>query len=239
MVSLGAVVEVRDLNFTYPDGTLALEDVSMDVHAGEIVAIIGPNGAGKTTLLLHLNGTLRGNGVVKICGRRVEEYDVKELVKKVGLVFQDPDDQLFMPTLYDDIAFGPINLGLDEQEVRRRVEEVLSEFRLFEYRDKCPHHLSYGERKKAALAAVLAMKPEILALDEPTANLDPKSVRELITAIKKINEEGVTVIISTHNLEILPQIADRIYLMNKTVLAEGESDKILADVSLLERAGLL
>ena len=237
---MGAVVEVRDLNFTYPDGTLALEDVSMEVYAGEIVAIIGPNGAGKTTLLLHLNGTLRASsGVVRICGRRVEEYGVKELVRKVGLVFQDPDDQLFMPTLYEDIAFGPMNLGLDEREVRRRVEEVLSEFGLSEYRDKCPHHLSYGERKKAALAAVLAMKPEILALDEPTANLDPRSVRELVAAVKRINEEGVTVILSTHNLEILPQIADRIYLMNRTVLAEGESSKILADVSLLERAGLL
>ena len=230
-------VEVKNLCFTYPDGTLALEDVNMEVCPGEIVAVIGPNGAGKTTLLLCLNGTLRGSGSVRIFGKPVEEHGVKELVQRIGLVFQDPEDQLFMPTLYDDIAFGPTNLGLGEEEVRKRVEAVLG-FGLRGYVDKPPQHLSFGEKRRAALAAVLAMKPKILVLDEPTANLDPKSVRELLKIVRRVNDTGTTVIFSTHNLGGLTGLANRVYLLKKRVLAAGGRE-ILSDEELLRRADML
>lgn len=230
-------VKVKNLSFKYPDGTLALEDVNMEVYAGEIVAIVGPNGAGKTTLLLCLNGTLRGSGSVQIFGKAVEEYSVRDLVSRIGLVFQDPDDQLFMSTLYDDIAFGPINLGLDEKEVKKRVEAVLG-LGLDRYLDKPPHHLSYGEKRRAALAAVLAMKPKILVLDEPTANLDPRGVKELLRIVREANREGTTVIFSTHNIGGLTELASRVYLLKKRVIGEG-GQEILSDKELLGMADLL
>lgn len=233
-------ITVKNLNYTYPDGTKALEDISMVTYEGERVAIIGPNGAGKTTLLLHLNGILRGSdGQVEVFGKNVEKVKREEIIKEVGIVFQDPDDQLFMPTLFDDLAFGPINLGLPEEEVRERVKMALLSLGLSNYENRCPHHLSYGEKKKASLAAVMSMEPRILVLDEPTANLDPRSRAELIEIIKELNErEGITIVIATHDVNAVPELADRVYVLNKKVIAEGTAQKIFSDGELLKETNL-
>lgn len=231
---------VRNLSYTYPDGTKALEDVNMAVYEGERVAIVGPNGAGKTTFLLHLNGIMRSTeGQVEVFGKSGDTLKRGDIIKEVGIVFQDPDDQLFMPTLFDDIAFGPINLGLKEEEVRESVERALLTLGLSGYEDRCPHHLSYGEKKKASLAAVMSMEPRILVLDEPTANLDPRSRAELISIIKELNErEGITIVIATHDVNAIPELVDRVYVLNKTVIAEGTPQKIFSDVELLKKNNL-
>ena len=233
-------IAVKNLNYTYPDGTRALEDVNIVVYEGERVAIIGPNGAGKTTFLLHLNGILRGSdGQVEVFGKSVEKVKREDVIKEVGIVFQDPDDQLFMPTLFDDLAFGPMNLGLNEEEVRERVEKALSSLGLSGYEDRCPHHLSYGEKKKASLAAVMSMEPRVLVLDEPTANLDPRSRAELIGIIKELNErEGITIVIATHDVNAIPALADRVYVLNKRIIAEGTLQKIFSDFELLTENNL-
>ncbi len=209
-------ITIRNLCYTYPDGTKVLEDVSLEVYEGERIAIVGPNGAGKTTLLLHLNGILRGSdGHVEVFGKNVDKVKKEEIIKEVGIVFQDPDDQLFMPTLFDDLAFGPINMGLKEDEVRERVEKTILSLGLTGYENRCPHHLSGGEKKKAALAAVMSMEPRILVLDEPTANLDPKSRAELIEIVNGLNErEGITVIMATHDVNAVPALADRVLVLN-------------------------
>ena len=233
-------IAVKNLNYTYPDGTRALEDVNIVVYEGERVAIIGPNGAGKTTFLLHLNGILRGSdGQVEVFGKSVEKVKREDVIKEVGIVFQDPDDQLFMPTLFDDLAFGPINMGLKEDEVRERVEKTILSLGLTGYENRCPHHLSGGEKKKAALAAVMSMEPRILVLDEPTANLDPKSRAELIKIVKDLNErEGITVIMATHDVNAVPALADRVFVLNKRVIAEGTAQEIFSDGALMNANNL-
>lgn len=233
-------ISVKNLTYTYPDGTKALEDVSLEVYEGERIAIVGPNGAGKTTFLLHLNGILRGSdGQVEVFGKSVDKVKREEIIKEVGIVFQDPDDQLFMPTLFDDLAFGPINMGLKEGEVRERVEKTILSLGLTGYENRCPHHLSGGEKKKAALAAVMSMEPRILVLDEPTANLDPKSRAELIKIVKDLNEqEGITVIMATHDVNAVPALADRVFVLNKRVIAEGTVQEIFSDGTLMKANNL-
>ena len=233
-------ITIRNLCYTYPDGTKVLEDVSLEVYEGERIAIVGPNGAGKTTLLLHLNGILRGSdGQVEVFGKSVDKVKREEIIKDVGIVFQDPDDQLFMPTLFDDLAFGPINMGLKEDEVRERVEKTILSLGLTGYENRCPHHLSGGEKKKAALAAVMSMEPRILVLDEPTANLDPKSRVELIEIVKDLNErEGITVIMATHDVNAVPALADRVFVLNKRVIAEGTAQEIFSDGALMRENNL-
>ncbi len=233
-------ITVKNLSYKYPNGSKALEDVNMEVYEGERIALVGPNGAGKTTFMLHLNGTLHGTeGEVEIFGKRLEKMKREEIVKEVGLVFQDPDDQLFMPTLFDDIAFGPINLGLKEDEVRERVEEAILKFGLSGYEDRSPHHLSFGEKKKASLAAVMAMDPRILVLDEPTANLDPKSRAELIGIINELNErEGITMLMATHDVNAIPELADRVYALNRTIIENGTPRDIFVDGELLKHNNL-
>ncbi len=233
-------ITIKNLSYTYSEDTRALESVNMTVHEGERIAIVGPNGAGKTTLLLHLNGILHGtDGQVEVFGKSVDKVKREEIIKDIGLVFQDPDDQLFMPTIFDDLAFGPINLGLKEDEVRERVEKALLTLGLSGYENRCPHHLSYGEKKKASLAAVMSMEPRILVLDEPTANLDPRSRAELIEIIKGLNErEGITIVTATHDVNAVPTLADRVYVLNKRIIAEGTSQKIFSDVELLKENNL-
>jgi len=230
-------ITVRNLSYKYPDGTKALENVNMEVQEGERIAIVGPNGAGKTTFMLHLNGTLHGTeGQIEIFGKSVDKMKRAEIVKEVGMVFQDPDDQLFMPTLFDDIAFGPINLGLKEDEVRERVEEAILSLGLSGFEDRAPHHLSFGEKKKASLAAVMAMEPRILVLDEPTANLDPYSRTELIGILNDLNErEGITMVIATHDVNAIPELADRIYALNRTIVETGTPREIFSDGALLKQ----
>jgi len=230
-------ITVKNLSYKYPDGSKALEDVNMEMYEGERIVIVGPNGAGKTTFMLHLNGTLHGTeGQIEIFGKSVDKMKRAEIVKEVGMVFQDPDDQLFMPTIFDDIAFGPINMGLKEDEVRERVEKAISSLGLSGFEDRAPHHLSFGEKKKASLAAVMAMEPRILVLDEPTANLDPSSRTELIAILNDLNKrEGITMVIATHDVNAIPELADRIYALNRTIIETGTPREIFFNGNLLKQ----
>lgn len=227
-------IDIKDLSFRYSDGTLALDRVSLEVFAGESVALVGPNGGGKTTLLLHLNGILKGQaGSVEVFGTNTKHGNLKEIRRRVGIVFQDPDDQLFMSTVFDDVAFGPINLGLREGVVRGKVEIALEMVGLSGYEDRCSHHLSFGEKKKVSFATVLSMDPEILVFDEPTANLDPRSRADLISIISKLNEEGRTIVIATHDVDAVAEIASRVYVLNRGIVAEGTVGGIFSNMELL------
>ena len=229
-------MEIQGLSFSYPDGRRALQDINLVIYAGENLALIGPNGAGKSTLLLHLNGILRGNSKVKLFGLTVEDKNLKEIRKKVGLVFQDPEDQLFSPTVFDDVAFGPINMGYSEPEVKRRVAEALRWVGMVGYECRSPHHLSVGEKKKVAIATVLSLNPKLLVLDEPTSNLDPRSKWELINLLKRLS---MTKIIATHDLELVKALCQRIVILDQgKIVADGDADKILTDVPLLAAHGL-
>jgi cobalt/nickel transport system ATP-binding protein len=230
------VIEIEGLSFSYPDGQQALQEVNLVVHAGESVAIIGPNGAGKSTLLLHFNGILRGNSKVRICGLPAEDRNLKEIRRRVGMVFQDPEDQLFSPTVFDDVAFGPINMGCSKAEVERRVKQALERVGMSGYEQRSPYHLSVGEKKKVAIATVLSMEPEILVLDEPTSNLDPRSKWNLIKLLQGL---CITKIVATHDLELVRALCHRTVMLDHgKVVADGSTEVILSDLSLLQAHGL-
>src|SRR5512137_732985 len=179
-------IEIQHLNFNYPDGTIALRDISLSIAPGEKVALVGPNGAGKSTLILHLNGILLGQGRVRVCGLDVEEKNLKRVRASVGLVFQNPDDQLFSPTVYEDVAFGPLYQGLEADEVAARASSALAAVSMQSYARRISHHLSVGEKKRIAIATVLSMNPEVLVLDEPTSGLDPRARRSLIHLLDEL-----------------------------------------------------
>ncbi len=180
-------VEINGLSYTYPDGQCGLKDIDLTIYCGESVALIGPNGAGKSTLLLHLNGILRGNNsAVKVLGLPVEDKNIREIRKKVGMVFQDPEDQLFSLNVFEDVAFGPVNMGYPQEEVGRRVKQALQKVGMQGYEKRSSHHLSIGEKKRVAIATVLSLDPEILALDEPTSSLDPRGKWALIDFLKEL-----------------------------------------------------
>jgi len=225
-------IDVTDLSFRYPDGTIALDHVNLRVDAGEHVAVLGPNGAGKTTLALHLNGILRANsGRVHVTGLPVVKANLGEIRRRVGIVFQDPDDQLFMPTVRDDVAFGPANLGLRGAELDRRVEDALGAVGLLDQGDRTPHHLSFGQRRRAALATVLAMRPEVLVLDEPSSNLDPVARRELAELLRTLPQ---AVLIVTHDLPYALELCARAVIMNDgRIVADGPTRTILRDAELM------
>lgn len=230
------VIDIKDLSFAYPDGTQGLRKVSLAIYAGENVAIVGPNGAGKSTLLLHLNGVLRGNSTVEICGMPVRDENLKEIRRRVGLVFQDPDDQLFSLTVFEDVSFGPVNMGYCEMEVRERVARALEWVGMKGYEKRSPHHLSVGEKKRIAIATVLALDPDILALDEPTSNLDPRSKWSLVTLLKRLQ---ITKVIATHDLELVRALCQRVVVLDKgEVVADGAAGAILNDLLLLRAHGL-
>jgi cobalt/nickel transport system ATP-binding protein len=231
-------VEIENLSYSYPDGTAALESVSFAIREGESVAMLGPNGAGKSTLLLHFNGLLRGEGRVRILGKEIADESLGWIRSRVGLVFQDPDDQLFMPTLEEDVAFGPVNMGLSEEEVSARVTWALQSVGLLGLSKKSPHHLSFGQRKRASLATVLSMKPSVLVLDEPTSNLDPKSKMEMVSLIRGLQRQGTTIITATHDVNLVPVLADSILLLEKKLVASGGTREILLQRDLLARLGL-
>jgi cobalt/nickel transport system ATP-binding protein len=225
-------LEVRGLAYAYPDGRQALYGVDLVVHPGERVAILGPNGAGKTTLVLHLNGVLGGGaGVVEVAGLPVLKQHLQEIRRRVGIVFQDPDDQLFMPTVRDDVAFGPANLGLRGPELAARVARALTAVGMEDASDLPPHHLSFGQRRRVAVATVLAMEPSILVLDEPSSNLDPAARRELADILKSLE---LTVLIVTHDLPYALELCDRSVVMNDGVIvADGPTRKLLGDRDLM------
>lgn len=233
-------VAVSGLEFSYPDGRRALRGVDLHIQPGEKVAILGPNGAGKSTLALHLNGLLHaGSGSVAIMGREVREGDkggLQEIRALVGVVFQDPDDQLFSPSVYDDVAFGPIYMGLSDGEVESRVNEALSQVGMEGYEDRMPFHLSGGEKKRAAIASVLSMRPEVLVMDEPSAGLDPRARRGLIQLIDRLEQ---TILITTHDLYMVREILPRSVIMDGgQVVADAPTGEILRNGDLLERHGL-
>jgi cobalt/nickel transport system ATP-binding protein len=233
---MNALLRIERLSYRYPDGTRALEDVSLEVARGERVALLGANGAGKSTLLWHLNGLLLSDGAVRLDGEPIAKSGLREVRRRVGLVFQNPDDQLFCATVLEDAAFGPSNLGLPEEEALRRARGCLAAVGLSGVAGRSAHHVSLGERKRAAIAAVLAMEPEVLALDEPTANLDPRGRREIAALLKGI---GRTQVIATHDLGFAADLCGRaVVLAGGKVEADGPLPAILANRPLLERCGL-
>ncbi len=222
------VLDVRGLAYAYPDGHQALFGVDLHVHAGERVALLGPNGAGKTTLVLHLNGILTaGSGTVAVSGLPVGKANLAEIRRRVGIVFQDPDDQLFMPRVREDVAFGPANLGLRGEALQQRVMSALEMVGMAEFADRPPHHLSFGQRRRVAVATVLAMQPEILVLDEPSSNLDPASRREFADILRSLD---VTVLMVTHDLPYALELCQRsVVLSDGVIVADGPTIDVLTD----------
>ena len=231
------LVEFKNVFFRYPDGTEALKGINFRITHGESVGVVGANGAGKSTLLQHMNGYLMPtSGTVIIGDLPLTRKTRQEIRRKVGIIFQNPDDQLFMPTVFDDVAFGPLNLGMDEESVRERVRKALSMVHSLDLRDKPPHHLSSGQKSAVAIASVMAMEPDILAMDEPAANLDPKSRRSLITLLKSFRHSKI---IASHDLDLILDVCQRcIVIGDGAVVADGPSAEILTNRTLLEENNL-
>jgi len=235
--SVVQAVEIINLNYNYPDGKQALKGINFRLARNETIGIIGPNGAGKTTLLLQLNGILQGKGNISIMGLPLVSGNLKKIRAKIGLVFQDPDDQLFSSTVYDDVSFGPVNMELSVEEVNRRTLEALTLVGMENYSARSSHHLSFGEKKRVSIATVLSMKPEILILDEPTSNLDPRQRRNLIDLLKNIEAAKI---IASHDLEMIKELCPRVVFMNGgAIVTEGETLDILSNAALLEKHGLI
>ncbi|MBU4534475.1 MAG: ATP-binding cassette domain-containing protein [Euryarchaeota archaeon] len=236
------IIQAIDINYNYPDGTQALKNVNFNVKKGKIVALLGPNGAGKSTLFLHFNGILRpSSGEIKV-ENQVLDYKKDGLMKvrqKVGIVFQNPDDQLFAPTVVEDVAFGPLNLGLDSKEVDKRVSSALEKVGMAGYENKPPHHLSGGQKKRVAIAGILAMQPDIMVLDEPTSGLDPKGASQILKLLYHLNQEGMTIIISTHDVDLVPLYAEEIFIINDgEIIKQGTSHQVFEDVETIRGANL-
>ena len=228
-------LEITGLAYAYPDGNQALFGVNLSINQGERVALLGPNGAGKTTLVLHLNGIIPTmQGQVRVAGEVVDSKNaesIKSIRHKVGIVFQDPDDQLFMPTVGQDVAFGPYNAGLRGLELERAVKEALDLVGMSEFIDRPPHHLSFGQRRRVAVATVLAMKPEILVMDEPSSNLDPAARRELAEIITSLN---ITLLMVTHDLPFAYELCQRAVILSAGVVAaDDEISRVLSNKQLL------
>ena len=232
----GDVLKIESLRFSYPDGHIALRGVSLHLCAGDKVALVGPNGAGKSTLMLHLNGILTGKGELSVAGLPLTTKNMPLIRAAVGLVFQNPDDQLFSPTVFEDVAFGPLHMGLPENEVRSRVAEALEAVRMSAFADRLSHHLSVGEKKRIAIATVLSMRPQLLVLDEPSAGLDPRARRTLINLLRDL---PITMLVSTHDLAMVKELFPRTVIMdNGEIVADALTIEILADTNLLEAHGL-
>jgi cobalt/nickel transport system ATP-binding protein len=232
----GDVLQIEDLHFSYPDGHVALRGISLHLCEGDKAALVGPNGAGKSTLMLHLNGILTGKGGLTVAGLPFNKQNLPLIRAAVGLVFQNPDDQLFSPTVFEDVAFGPLHMGLPEAEVRSRVAEALEAVRMSAYAERLSHHLSVGEKKRIAIATVLSMRPKILILDEPSAGLDPRARRTLINLLRDL---PITMLVSTHDLTLVKELFPRTIIMDGgEIVADGLTADLLADVPLLEAHGL-
>jgi len=230
-------VNITGLDYTYPDGHLALKDINLCISAGEKVALVGPNGAGKSTLLLHLNGILAGQrGGVVVGGVAVSPQNLKQIRAMVGIVFQNPDDQLFSPTVFDDVAYGPMYMGLARDQVRQRVARALSQVDMERYSLRTSHHLSLGEKKRISIATVLSMDPSVLVLDEPSAGLDPRARRSLIQLLRQL---GQTTLVSAHDLRLVQELCSRMVILDQgSIVADGPTEALLADENLLYAHGL-
>jgi cobalt/nickel transport system ATP-binding protein len=230
-------VDIERLRYRYPDGPVVLDDITLHIKACERVALVGPNGAGKSTLMLQLNGILRlESGVIRLCGIELNDSTLRTIRRAVGLVFQNPDDQLFSPTVFDDVAFGPIYQGCSEKDIRSRVQRALAAVHMESYIGRMSHHLSVGEKKRIAIATVLSMDPEILVLDEPTAGLDPQARRNFIRLLVELQQ---TMLVATHDLAFVREICPRTIILDAgRIVADGRTQEVLSDHDLLARHGL-
>jgi cobalt/nickel transport system ATP-binding protein len=234
-------IETINLSYTYPDGTKGIENINFNVEQGENIALLGPNGAGKSTLLHHFNGLhMPTSGKVLVLGKEVTKKNLDEIRQKVGLVFQDPDDQLFARTVSQDIAFGPTNLGLPKSEVEERVKWAIEVTELQGLENKAPQNLSTGQKKRASIAGVLAMKPEIMVLDEPMANLDPRTATKILRLLLQLNKElGITLIIATHDVDMVPLFATKISILNKgKIILEGTPEEVFSQAETIRSLDL-
>jgi len=230
------LLRIDNLSYTYPDGQQALKDINLTVYKGDSLALEGANGAGKSTLILHFNGIIRSDGNVRFMGEPIDEKNLKRVRSRVGLIFQNPDDQLFSPTVFDDVAFGPINMGYDETEVRESVANALKLVGMSGFEKRSPHHLSIGEKKRIAIATVLAMSPDLLVIDEPSSSLDPKGKWDFIDFLKHLSW---TKIIVSHDLELVESLCSRMVIMEKgCIVADGLTADMLYDRKLLVKYGL-
>jgi cobalt/nickel transport system ATP-binding protein len=233
---MSKAIEIENLSYKYPDGTVALKNINLSVEHGQTLALIGPNGAGKSTLLLAMAGFIKGTGKVLINGLQINRKNQKKIRTLLGSCLEDPDDQLFMPTLFDDVAFGPLNMGLEAEQVKARVADALKTVGLADMADKAPHHLSAGQKRAAAIATILSMSPEIITLDEPDGSLDPRNRNNLI---KLLTDLPQTLIITTSNMNFAAAIADRAVLLdNGCIIADGDVKKIMSDSKLMSEHGL-
>jgi cobalt/nickel transport system ATP-binding protein len=229
-------IEIEQLTFSYPDGSKALNEVSLVIQPGEKVALVGPNGAGKSTLILHLNGILTGAGRVQICGLQVNREALGRIRAMVGMVFQSPDDQLFSPRVFDDVAYGPIYQGLSPDAIQERVAKSLKAVGMDDYAQRVSHHLSMGEKKRIAIATVLSMEPEVLILDEPTAGLDPRARRSFISLL---NELPLTMLVSSHDMLFVEELFPRMVILDAgRLVADGKTSELMKDDQLLLAHGL-
>ena len=234
---------LENLSHQYSDGTLALNDVSLSFDKGERIALLGTNGSGKTTLLHHLNGILKPTSGKIYYEDKPLQYDSKsllELRRRVGFVFQDPNDQLFAPSVKQDVAFGPLNLGQPTDQVKKIVEESLRTVGMAEFAEKPPHFLSLGQKKRVALAGVLAMQPEVIIMDEPTSNLDPRATSEILHLLLQLNKEsGITLLLATHDVDMVPLFANRLYILDKgKLVSEGSPKELFSDTEMIRRVNL-
>lgn len=233
---MSKAIEIRNFSYNYADGTPAVHGVNLTIEHGRRVGLIGPNGAGKSTLLLGICGFVKGDGSVLIDGIEVRRGNSKKIRTLTGSVLQDPDEQLFMPTLFDDVAFGPLNMGLDETEIRRRVEETLAHVGLGGMGHRPPHHLSAGQKRAAAIATVLSMSPKIITMDEPDSSLDPRSRKRLLELLRTLRQ---TLVIASCNMDFVAQLCDRVILLDGgKIVADGDAKTILSDAALMEKHGL-
>jgi cobalt/nickel transport system ATP-binding protein len=236
------ILETRDIDFTYMDGTKAINKLTIKIPRGKKIAVIGNNGAGKTTLFLHFNGINRPDvGQICINGEPIDYRNkaIKELRKKIGIVFQEPDNQLFSASVYQDVSFGPVNLGWSQDKARKCIEQALRQTGTWELKDKPTHFLSYGQKKRVAIAGVLVMDPEVIILDEPTAGLDPVHTRKMMDLLNDLNQEGTTVILSSHNMDEVYAWADYIFVMvNGQIIGEGLPVEVFRDKEVLMKANL-
>ncbi len=233
---MAKAIEIKSFSYKYPDGTVALNDINLSIEEKEKVVLIGPNGAGKSTLMLAMAGFAKGEGEIIVNGLKVEKKNLKKIRTVIGCCFENPDDQLFMPTLFDDVAFGPLNMGFDTEQVKMRVAQALRTVGLESMAEKAPHHLSAGQKRAAAIATVLSMSPDIIALDEPDGSLDPRNREKLVALLKNLPQ---TLIIATCNMNFAAAIGDRAVLVDKgRIIADGDAKEIMFDSKLMTEYGL-